>query len=58
MEHLEQLFEKVKVAHVRTSRVQGKMKRMGRFQGRRPAWKKAWVNLTPDSKEIEFFEAT
>ena len=55
---IEQLFEKVKVADVRTSRVQGKLKRMGRFLGRRPAWKKAWVRLTPDSKEIEFFEAT
>jgi large subunit ribosomal protein L23 len=55
---IEQLFDKVKVADVRTSRVRGKVKRMGRFAGRRPDWKKAWVRLTADSKEIEFFEAT
>ncbi len=55
---IEALFQKVKVADVRTSKVRGKVKRMGRFQGRRPDWKKAWVRLTPDSKEIEFFEAS
>jgi len=57
---VEQLFrrEKVKVAAVRTARVSGKVKRMGRTVGRRPDWKKAWVTLTPDSGQIEFFEAT
>ncbi len=55
---IEALFDKVKVAEVRTSRVRGKAKRMGRFQGRRPDWKKAWVRLTPDSKDIELFEAS
>ena len=57
---VEKLFEKdkVKVAEVRTSRVHGKTKRMGRFEGKRPDWKKAWVRLAPDSGEIEFFEAT
>ena len=55
---IEALFNKVKVADVRTSRVLGKAKRMGRFQGRRPDWKKAWVRLSPDSKEIELFEAS
>ncbi len=55
---IEALFNKVKVADVRTSRVLGKAKRMGRFQGRRPDWKKAWVRLTPDSKDIELFEAS
>jgi large subunit ribosomal protein L23 len=56
---VEKLFEKdkVKVADVRTSRVRGKVKRMGRFFGRRPDWKKAWVRLTPDSGDIEFFES-
>ena len=48
--------DKVKVASVRTSRVLGKVKRMGRFVGQRPAWKKAWVKLAPGSKEIEFIE--
>ena len=54
---IEKLFG-VKVADVRTSRVRGKTKRMGRFLGRRPDWKKAWVRLTADSKEIDFFEAS
>ena len=55
---IEALFNKVKVADVRTSRVRGKTKRMGRFEGRRPDWKKAWVRLAPDSKDIELFEAS
>lgn len=54
---IEQLFD-VKVADVRTMRVKGKTRRMGRFEGRRPDWKKAWVRLTADSKDIDFFEAT
>ena len=57
---IEQVFQKdkVKVAEVRTSRVPGKKKRLGRFLGRRPDWKKAWVKLAPGSGEIEFFEST
>lgn len=57
---IEKLFEKdkIKVAEVRTSHVRGKVKRMGRFAGKRPDWKKAWIRLTPDSKPIEFFEGT
>jgi len=57
---IEKLFakDKAKVASVRTARVKGKVKRMGRFVGRRPDWKKAWVRLTADSGEIEFFEAS
>ncbi len=47
---------KVKVTHVRTQVVYGKEKRMGRFVGRRPSWKKAVVQLAPDSK-IELFES-
>lgn len=47
---------KVKVADVRTQVVFGKEKRMGRFLGRRPSWKKAVVRLAPGSK-IELFEA-
>jgi len=48
----------VKVADVRTSVVLGKTKRAGRYQGKRPDWKKAWVRLVPGEKEIEFFEAS
>lgn len=55
---IEALFEGVKVAEVRTSVVRGKVKRQGRWQGKAPDWKKAWVRLAPGSKEIEFFEAT
>ena len=46
----------VKVAEVRTSRVRGKVRRMGRFEGKRPDWKKAWVRLAEG--EIEFFESS
>jgi len=40
----------VKVAAVRTSSYEGKLKRMGRYQGRRPDWKKAVVALQPGHK--------
>jgi large subunit ribosomal protein L23 len=45
----------VKVSAVRTSTVEGKLKRMGRHQGRRPSWKKAIVTLAPGHK-IELVE--
>jgi large subunit ribosomal protein L23 len=40
----------VKVTDVRTSSYEGKLKRMGRHQGRRPDWKKAVVQLAPGHK--------
>ncbi len=40
----------VKVADVRTASYEGKLKRMGRYQGRRPDWKKAVVQLAPGYK--------
>ena len=46
----------VKVAAVNTMRVMGKVKSMGRFEGRRASWKKAIVTLEKGSKTIEFFE--
>ena len=46
---------KVKVTGVRTQVVFGKMKRMGRYVGRQPGWKKAIVQLAPGSK-IDLFE--
>ena len=52
---VETIFD-VKVESVNTMRVQGKMKRQGRTQGRRPERKKAYVKLTEGSKTIEFFE--
>ena len=33
------------------------MKRMGRTEGRRSSYKKAYVQLTDESKSIEFFES-
>ena len=45
----------VKVADVRTLSFEGKLKRMGRHQGRRPDWKKAVVQLAPGHK-IELVE--
>ncbi|MDY5263742.1 MAG: 50S ribosomal protein L23 [Eubacteriales bacterium] len=53
---VEEIF-KVKVQKVNTANVQGKLKRMGRSEGRRPSYKKAIVQLTADSKAIEFFES-
>jgi large subunit ribosomal protein L23 len=47
---------KVKVTGVKTQVVFGKTKRMGRYTGRRPSWKKAVVRLGPGSK-IDLFEA-
>ena len=46
----------VKVAKVNTMNYEGKLKRMGRYEGRRASWKKAIVTLAKDSKTIEFFE--
>jgi large subunit ribosomal protein L23 len=51
---VEQLF-KVSVTEVRTLVVRGKVKRVGRFSGQRPSWKKAFVTLKPGDN-IEFFE--
>ena len=51
---VEKVFN-VKVAEVRTSAREGKWKRMGRFEGQRPAWKKAVVTLRPGHK-IELVE--
>ena len=49
-------FFNVKVAQVRVANVHGKVKRQGRFQGRRPDWKKAYVVLREGEKMVEFFE--
>mgnify|MGYP001440891164 CR=1 FL=1 len=47
----------VKVKKVNTMNVKGKFKRMGRYGGYRPNRKKAIVQLTEDSKDLDFFEA-
>ena len=46
----------VKVDKVNTLRTLGKIKRQGRFSGRTPEVKKAYVTLKKDSKPIKFFE--
>jgi large subunit ribosomal protein L23 len=51
---VEELF-KVKVENVTTMIMYGKPKRMGRFEGRRPDWKKAVVKLKK-GELIELFE--
>ena len=51
---IEDLF-KVTVLRVNTVRMHGKNKRMGRFTGKRPDWKKAVVTLK-EGDRIEYFE--
>ena len=51
---LERVFN-VKVSDVRTASIQGKWKRMGRFEGQRSDWKKAVITLAPGHK-IELVE--
>jgi large subunit ribosomal protein L23 len=46
---VERVFN-VKVTGVRTASYEGKLKRMGRFAGRRSDWKKAVVTLAPGHK--------
>lgn len=53
---VEQAFG-VKVARVNVVNYDGKIKRMGRNEGRQSAYRKAYVKLTEDSKPIEFFES-
>ena len=53
---VEEIF-KVKVAKVNTVNIKGKLKRQGRTQGYTSDFKKAYVQLTADSKAIEFFES-
>lgn len=51
---VEQVFD-VHVTSVRTLRMRGKRRRLGRYQGQRPDWKKAIVTLR-EGDRIEFFE--
>jgi large subunit ribosomal protein L23 len=51
---IEALFS-VKVVDVHTQVMRGKEKRIGRYMGQKPSWKKAIVTLAAGNK-IEFFE--
>lgn len=53
-EAVESLFG-VTVKAVRTMNMKGKLKRMGRFEGRRASWKKAIVTLA-EGDTLDFFE--
>jgi large subunit ribosomal protein L23 len=52
---VEELF-KVKVQEVRLANVRGKVKRMGRWSGKRRDWKKAYVRLKEGEKAPDFIE--
>ncbi|MEZ5344111.1 MAG: 50S ribosomal protein L23 [Pyrinomonadaceae bacterium] len=53
---IEEIFG-VKVAKIRTAHYKGKMKRQGRYEGRRPAWKKAYVTLRAGEPHVDYAEA-
>ncbi len=53
---VEKLF-KVKVERVRVQSKTGKKRRVGRTEGRKKNWKKAYVKLKEGEKMIEYFEA-
>ena len=53
---VETIFQ-VKVDHVRTINFMGKLARRGRFEGRKPSWKKAYVTLKQGEKPVDYGEA-
>jgi len=53
---VEEIFS-VKVAKVRTVQYEGKMKKRGRYEGRRAAWKKAYITLKKGEPAIDYAEA-
>jgi large subunit ribosomal protein L23 len=53
---VEEIFN-VKVSTVHTVNYQGKVKRRGRTEGRRPSWKKAYVTLKKGEPLVDYAEA-
>jgi len=53
---VEEVFN-VKVANIRTVHYEGKMKKRGRYEGRRASWKKAYVTLKKGEPHIDYAEA-
>ena len=53
---VEEIFN-VKVAAVRTIQYDGKVKKRGRIEGRKPAWKKAYVTLRKGEPMVDYAEA-
>ncbi|MFQ5839793.1 MAG: 50S ribosomal protein L23 [Candidatus Methylomirabilales bacterium] len=56
IKHAVETMFNVRVVRVHTVTMKGKVKRLGRFMGRTPAWKKAIVTLKVGDA-IEFFES-
>lgn len=46
----------VKVQSVRTINVRGKPRRLGRYEGKRSNWRKAFITLKEGEKPIEYFD--
>ena len=53
---VEEIFG-VKVAKIRTVNYEGKMKKRGRYEGRRASWKKAYVTLKAGEPMVDYAEA-
>jgi large subunit ribosomal protein L23 len=53
---VEEIFN-VKVAAVRTVQYDGKVKKRGRIEGRRPGFKKAYVTLRKGEPMVDYAEA-
>ena len=53
---VEEIFN-VKVAKIRTIQYEGKMKKRGRYEGRRASWKKAYVTLKKGEPHVDYAEA-
>ena len=53
---IEEIFS-VKVSKVRTIQYEGKMKKRGRYEGRRASWKKAYVTLKKGEPFVDYAEA-
>ena len=53
---VEEIFG-VKVSKVRTVHYEGKMKKRGRYEGRRASWKKAYITLKKGEPHVDYAEA-
>ncbi|HEX9960230.1 MAG TPA: 50S ribosomal protein L23 [Pyrinomonadaceae bacterium] len=53
---VEEIFS-VKVSKIRTVNYEGKMKKRGRYEGRRASWKKAYVTLQKGEPIVDYAEA-
>ncbi len=53
---VEEIFG-VKVSKVRTVQYEGKMKKRGRYEGRRASWKKAYITLKAGEPFVDYAEA-